>query len=229
MLLRALVGGGSMVLSDARQSPGDYLARVAGNHVTHISGTPSHWRRALMSPAAKDIHPRYVRMSGEVADQAIIDRLRAFYPDARVAHAFASSEAGVAFDVDDGKAGFPVHLVTLDAPVALRIQDGSLRIRSSRIASRYLGDNAPALVGADGFVDTGDMIEQRSDRCYFAGRREGIVNVGGLKVHPEEIEAVINRHPGVEMSLVRGRPIRLPGPLSSQTSSGSRRRPMHPV
>ncbi|MBV8776438.1 MAG: long-chain fatty acid--CoA ligase, partial [Alphaproteobacteria bacterium] len=33
----------------------------------------------------------------------------------------------------------------------------------------------------------------------------GIINVGGLKVHPEEIEAVINRHPEVRMSLVRGR------------------------
>jgi acyl-coenzyme A synthetase/AMP-(fatty) acid ligase len=205
MLLRALVGGGSMVLSNLREPPGEYLGRAAANRVTHISGTPSHWRRALMSPAARDIRPRYVRMSGEVADQAIIDRLRAFYPDATVAHAFASTEAGVAFDVDDGQAGFPAHLITEDAPVALRIEDGSLRIRSSRTAIGYLGDNAPSLLDADGFVDTGDMIEQRGDRCFFAGRREGIINVGGLKVHPEEIEAVINRHPDVQMSLVRGR------------------------
>src|SRR4029078_13263509 len=43
------------------------------------------------------------------------------------------------------------------------------------------------------------------ERSYFAGRRGGIINVGGLKVHPEEIEAVINRHPSVRMSLVQGR------------------------
>jgi len=35
--------------------------------------------------------------------------------------------------------------------------------------------------------------------------RGGIINVGGLKVHPEEIEAVINRHPDVRVSLVRAR------------------------
>ena len=70
ILLRALVGGGSMVLSGLREPLADYLGRVAANRVTHISGTPSHWRRALMSPVAKDISPRYVRMSGEVADQA---------------------------------------------------------------------------------------------------------------------------------------------------------------
>jgi acyl-coenzyme A synthetase/AMP-(fatty) acid ligase len=47
------------------------------------------------------------------------------------------------------------------------------------------------------------MVELRGDRYFFAGRRGGIINIGGLKVHPEEIEAVINRHPQVRMSLVR--------------------------
>ncbi len=55
----------------------------------------------------------------------------------------------------------------------------------------------------DGFVDTGDMVERCGDRYVFAGRRGGIINVGGLKIHPEEVEAVINRHPQVRMSLVR--------------------------
>ena len=58
---------------------------------------------------------------------------------------------------------------------------------------------------ADGFIDTGDIVELRGDRYYFVGRRGGIINVGGLKVHPEEVEAVINRHPDVRMSLVRSR------------------------
>ena len=61
------------------------------------------------------------------------------------------------------------------------------------------------LAGADGFVDTGDMVELRGDRYFFAGRHGGIINIGGLKVHPEEVEAVINRHPSVRMSLVRRR------------------------
>jgi acyl-CoA synthetase (AMP-forming)/AMP-acid ligase II len=56
-----------------------------------------------------------------------------------------------------------------------------------------------------GFVDTGDAIELRNCRYYFVGRRDGIINVGGLKVHPEEIEAVINRHPDVSMSLVKAK------------------------
>ena len=49
------------------------------------------------------------------------------------------------------------------------------------------------------------MLELRDGRYYFVGRRGGIINVGGLKVHPEEVEAVINRHPRVQMSLVKSR------------------------
>jgi acyl-coenzyme A synthetase/AMP-(fatty) acid ligase len=196
---------GSLVLSDAAEPVSDFLARAAAAGVTHISGTPSHWRRALMSGAASSIAPRYVRLSGEIADQAILDSLKTAYPAATVAHAFASTEAGVAFEVRDGEAGFPAALLERAGPVELRIEEESLHIRSAGTARRYLGQGGEPLRAADGFVDTGDRVEERAGRYYFMGRRGGIINVGGLKVHPEEVEAVINAHPWVRMSLVRPR------------------------
>jgi acyl-coenzyme A synthetase/AMP-(fatty) acid ligase len=57
------------------------------------------------------------------------------------------------------------------------------------------------------------MLELRGDRFYFQGRRDGMINVGGQKVHPEEVEAVINRHPQVRMSLVRTRKNPITGAL----------------
>jgi acyl-coenzyme A synthetase/AMP-(fatty) acid ligase len=206
ILLRALTGGGSMVLSSAGESVAAFMARAGADEVTHISGTPSHWRRALMSAATGSMAPSYVRLSGEACDQAILDKLRQAYPKANVAHAFASTEAGVAFDVRDGQAGFPASLIGQDSgDVTLRVEDGSLRIRSSRVAMRYLGDHTRALADARGFVDTGDMVELRGGRYHFVGRREGIINVGGRKVHPEAVEAVINQHPAVRMSRVSSR------------------------
>jgi len=203
--LRALLGGASLVLSNSEESVADHLVRLAQREVTHLSGTPSHWRRALMNPAIGKIAPRYVRLSGEIADQAILDALRATFPKAVIGHAYASTEVGVAFDVNDGRAGFPAaYLAGPRDGVDIKIVDGSLRIRSRCTASAYLGAAKP-LADTDGFVDTGDIVEQHGDRCHFAGRKGGINNIGGLKVHPEEVEAVINRHPGVRMSLVRGK------------------------
>jgi len=214
IFLRALLGGGSMVLSSAQESTADFLIRAGAHGVTHISGTPSHWRRALMSPSVRRITPRYVRLSGEIADQAILDHLRAFFPNAGITHAFASTEAGVAFDVGDGLAGLPASLIgRQNADVEMKVEDGSLRIRSARTASRYLGHEDGPLADRDGFVDTGDMLERRGDRYHFVGRRGGIINVGGSKVHPEEVEAVINGHPHVRMSLVRTRKNPITGAL----------------
>lgn len=206
ILLRALLGGGSLVLSAPGEAPASFLARAQQHGVTHITGTPSHWRRALMSPAARTASPSYARLSGEIADQSVIDHLQATYPRAKVGHAFASTEAGVAFEVTDGRAGFPAaFLDPNDSAVELKVEDDTLRIRSPRTAIRYLGPTADILLDTDGFVDTGDVVERRGDRYYFVGRRGGIINVGGLKIHPEEVEAVINRHPRVRMSLVTAR------------------------
>jgi acyl-CoA synthetase (AMP-forming)/AMP-acid ligase II len=204
IFLRALLNGGSLVLSDAEEAIGDFLIRAGAEGVTHISGTPSHWRRALMSPAVSQFAPKYVRLSGEIVDQAILDNLRATFESASIVHAFASTEAGVGFDVRDCLAGFPAEVLSnASRGVEIRIEQGSLRIRSARTASRYLGRET--IASNNGFVDTGDLVELRGDRYYFVGRRDGVINVGGEKVHPEEVETILNRHPLVQMSLVKGR------------------------
>jgi acyl-coenzyme A synthetase/AMP-(fatty) acid ligase len=204
IFLRALFHG-SLVLASAAESTADFLARAAAAGVTHISGTPSHWRRALMSGATARISPRYVRLSGEIADQPILDSLRSAFPEATVAHAFASTEAGVGFEVRDGRAGFPASLVGAPGAIDIDVARGTLRLRSAGNATDYLGAQAPALKDSDGFVDTRDRVELRDGRYVFIGRSGGVINVGGLKVYPEEVESVINAHPGVRMSLVKAR------------------------
>jgi acyl-coenzyme A synthetase/AMP-(fatty) acid ligase len=206
ILLRAIIGGGSMVLTEPGEAITDYVERLNANDVTHISGTPSHWRKLLMSGSASGFSPRYVRLSGEIADQAVLDGLSRAFPEASIGHAYASTEAGVGFAVNDGLEGFPASMLGPNRDgVEMKVEGGSLRIRSTRTAHAYVGRNAAALTDADGFVDTGDMIELRGDRYYFVGRRGGIINIGGLKVHPEEIEAVINGCAEVRMSRARSR------------------------
>jgi acyl-CoA synthetase (AMP-forming)/AMP-acid ligase II len=149
-----------------------------------------------------------------VADQTVLDSLRAAYPNARIAHAFASTEAGVAFDVNDGRAGFPASLLdNSDGPIEMKVQDGTLWIRSGRTATRYLGAAPAPIADSDGYVDTGDMVELADGRFYFRGRKGGIINVGGLKVYPEEVESVLNADPRVRMSLVKARRNPLTGSL----------------
>jgi acyl-coenzyme A synthetase/AMP-(fatty) acid ligase len=213
ILLRALTGAESLTLCDPREGVDAFLVRLGEAGVTHISGTPSHWRKVLMSGEARKIAPQRVRLSGEIADDAVIAGLRALYPNAHVEHAYASTEAGVAFVVSDGRAGFPASFVFEDGEVALRVVDDVLRVRSNRAALRYLGADAPALKDVDGFVDTGDVVALSGDRYLFVGRRGGIINVGGAKVHPEEVEAALNAHVAVRASRVFARKSPITGAL----------------
>jgi acyl-CoA synthetase (AMP-forming)/AMP-acid ligase II len=202
VFLRAALAGASLILPSPAEPPADFLERAGSSGVTHISGTPSQWRRALMCRAARCITPVYVRLSGEAADQALLNRLRAMYPRARIVHAFGSSEAGTVFEVTDGIDGFPAATLHSTPGVDLKIAADTLRVRSARTASRYLRRQAAPLRDAEGFVDTGDVVERRGNRCYFVGRRDGRMNIGGLKVYPEEVEAVVQRHPRIEMCRV---------------------------
>src|SRR5262249_53004008 len=66
--LRAVLTRSSLILAGPQEPVANFLQRAGKTGVTHISGTPSHWRRALMSPEADRIAPRYIRLSGEIAD-----------------------------------------------------------------------------------------------------------------------------------------------------------------
>ena len=57
IFLRAVLGGASLILSDAEETIADFLDRLGRGGVTHLTGTPSHWRRALMSPALRGSRP----------------------------------------------------------------------------------------------------------------------------------------------------------------------------
>lgn len=206
VFLRAMLAPASLVLSDRHEPVRDYLIRVGEAGVTHILGTPSHWRLALMSNALGRLAPRYVRLSGEIADQTVLDLLRAAFPKARMAHAYASTEGGVGFTVEDGREGFPASLIGARAGIEIAVRDDALYVRSGRTGRRYLGSAPEPLMAEDGFVDTGDLVERRGERFHFLGRRSGVINVGGAKVQPEEVEAVVNLHSSVSMSRVRARP-----------------------
>ena len=96
----------------------------------------------------------------------------------------------------------------------MKVEDGSLRIRSARTAARYLGDDAKSISQtrmASWIPATWSNSAVTATTSSVDG--DGVINVGGLKVYPEEVEAVINRHPLVRMSLVRTRKNPITGAL----------------
>ena len=78
--------------------------------------------------------------------------------------------------------------------IGIKIEKNKLFIRNEHVHKKYLG-NDKVFGSKDGWIDTGDMVHITNDRILFRGREDGIINVGGDKVYPEEIENVLLNHP----------------------------------
>jgi len=76
-----------------------------------------------------------------------------------------------------------------------RVVDGILQIKARSAMLGYL--NAPSPLTEDGWFNTGDSVEVDGEYIKFLGRRSEIINVGGEKVYPAEVESVIQEFPGV--------------------------------
>jgi acyl-coenzyme A synthetase/AMP-(fatty) acid ligase len=187
VLLQAIRGGDSVVDANDATDLDERLDRFARSGVNSLSATPTMWRMILRSRVCGDLPLRQITLGGEIAPQPLLNALRHRFA-ARVTHVYASTEAGAAFSVNDAREGFPRHFLD-SAPdgVALEVRDGILFVHAPLSGTAM----------ADGFVCTGDLVEVRGDRVYFVGRASGVVNVGGDKVSPEQVEQVLRQHPAV--------------------------------
>lgn len=192
VLLTAAGSGSTLIAAPGTGAVG--LAQAATRHgATHVSATPSLWRAMLMGFAEAKPPLRSLTLGGEASDQGVLDRLSALFPEARLRHIYASTEAGSLFAVRDGRAGFPAEwLDTGIDGVSLRIRNDILEVNSPR-----------AMRGMAGiWIDTGDLVQVVGDRVLFQGRNDGRVNVGGVKVSPEAVERRLLAVDGVHDLLV---------------------------
>lgn len=198
--------GQDLVVVDPSSLDG-WVAAAATYGVTAASGTPTFWRQTLMSQKARlaEVPLAQITLGGEPVDQAVLDQLRAVFPDARISWIYASSELGASIVVHDGRAGFPVEWLERDAPgrPRLSVRDGELVI-----ASPHHG------AGLGGEVPTGDAVLVEDGRVVITGRvSSDEINVGGSKVSAGVVRSVLQSHPDVAWAQVRGRKSALVGSL----------------
>lgn len=89
----------------------------------------------------------------------------------------------------------------------IKLDDGELLLRGPGIFDAYLTPWQPReSVLRDDWFATGDIAEMNDDGClYLRGRVRSVINVGGLKCFPEEVEAALCTHPGVKAARVIAR------------------------
>jgi acyl-coenzyme A synthetase/AMP-(fatty) acid ligase len=206
VILTAVIGGSTLLCADDGRLA-DLFDVAARHRPTHVSGTPTFWRALLLAVdrASSTLPLKQITIGGEAVEQELLDRLAAAFPTARIVHIYASTEAGALFAVTDRRSGFPARWLDEGVEgISLRIRDGALEVISPRAMSGYADDRRPPL-SDDGWLMTGDLVELRADRVHFCGRVDAMINVGGAKVIPEEVERVLMELPFVREVRVFGK------------------------
>jgi len=201
--LTAALWSGLLITPAERTMNGFHQAAMRWD-ATHISATPTFWRSFLMLADPSKMALQQITLGGEASDQPTLDRLRAAFPDVRMTHTYASTEAGVVYAVHDGKEGFPAEwLEKAPKGVELRIVEGFLQIRTPNMMRGYASKQDQPLL-EDGWLATADLAVVEGDRVRVLGRDDNTINVGGSKVYPLPVEAVILDVPGVIEAHVYG-------------------------
>jgi acyl-CoA synthetase (AMP-forming)/AMP-acid ligase II len=212
MLLHTLVNDATIVVPVTRQ-PIDAAEAINRHHVTHVSATPTFWRLLLVNAAAggPPLPLEQITLGGEVVPGELLDRLHDAFPSARITHVYAGTEFGSTIAVSDRRPGLPAALLerTDQSRPQVRVVDGELQVRSTVGMVGYLGESD---LDSE-WIPTGDLVERTADRLVFTGRINERINVGGTKVSPHLIEAVVHAVPGVAMAAAYGRPNPITGAI----------------
>jgi acyl-coenzyme A synthetase/AMP-(fatty) acid ligase len=96
-----------------------------------------------------------------------------------------------------------------------KVIDNILRIRARSAMLGYL--NAPSPFDHDGWYNTGDVVEMKDGYMRILGRKEEIINVGGEKVYPAEVESVILEMPNIKEVVVSGKKNPITGQIVTAT------------
>ena len=93
--------------------------------------------------------------------------------------------------------------------VIVKIEDGELLVKSPCVMTGYFRQESP--IDQDGWLHTGDAVEEIDGKYYYRGRKKEMIITGGVNVYPIEVENVLLQHPDIKQAAVVGVPDELWG------------------
>jgi long-chain acyl-CoA synthetase len=203
-LLYTLSNAGCLVTVQDR-NPDAVLRAVEKHEVELLPTSPTFINLILLSEAYNnyDLSSLQVITYGtEPMPENTLKRIHAVLPGVRLQQTYGLSELGIlrsksrdseSLWVKVGGEGFETKVV-----------DGILWIRAQSAMLGYL--NAPSPFDSEGWFNTGDAVILNGEFMRILGRTSEIINVGGEKVYPVEVESLLQSMDGVEDVTVSGEP-----------------------
>src|SRR5437870_5586598 len=201
-MLYQLSNGGCIVTVQNRD-PDTVLAMIEKYKVELLPTSPTFINLMLLS----DGHRRYdlsslqaVTYGTEPMPESTLRRFHSSLPHINLQQTYGLSEVGILRSKSRSSDSLWVKLG--GEGFQTRVVDGILQIKAESAMLGYL--NAPSPFTADGWFNTGDKVEVDGEYFRILGRQSEIINVGGQKVYPAEVESVLQEMPEIAEVSVYG-------------------------
>ncbi len=203
-LLYNLSNAGCVVtVSDRR--PESICRAIEQHRVELLPTSPTFLNLMLVSEAYRGFDLSSLRMvtyGTEVMPESTLRRFHATFPQVKLLQTYGLSEVGILRS--KSKADDSLWVKVGGEGFETRVVDGMLEIKAKSAMLGYL--NHPSPFTADGWFKTGDAVEVDGEYIRILGRKSELINVGGEKVYPAEVESVLQLMPGVEDVAITGQP-----------------------
>ena len=201
-MLYTLANGGAIVTVENR-TPDQVLSAIETYQVELLPTSPTFLNLILISEA----HKRYnlsslkvISYGTEPMPESTLNQFHQLFPNLRLVQTYGLSEVGIL--ASKSKDSNSLWMKLQGGDFETRIVEGILHIKSKSTMLGYL--NAANSMTEDGWFNTGDAVEVDGEYLRILGRKSEMINVGGEKVYPAEIENVIQALDNVAAVVVHG-------------------------
>jgi long-chain acyl-CoA synthetase len=183
-------GSGGCVVTVPQRTP-EMVARAIERHGVHTLPTsPTFLNLFLISGVAEQFDLsslKVIAYGTEPMPESTLARLNEVFPGVALVQTYGMSELGVLRS--RSRDSTSVWLKFTGEGFETKVVDGTLWVRADAAMLGYL--NAPDLFDADGWLNTQDQVEVDGDYMRILGRASDLINVGGQKVYPAEVENLL--------------------------------------
>lgn len=210
-LFYTLSNGGTLVTLQSREV-GQVCQTIERHRVQLLPTSPTFLNLLLLSEAHHNFDLSSlttITYGTEPMPEATLKRLHQLFPQVRLLQTYGLSEVGILRS--QSRSSDSLWVKVGGEGYQTRVVDGLLHIRAESAMLGYL--NAPSPFDEEGWFNTQDEVEVEGEYFRILGRRSELINVGGLKVYPAEVESVLLGLPYVADATVHGEK----NPITGQT------------
>ena len=187
-----ILSNGGVVITTKDRKPENVCKLIEKHKIELLPASPTFLNLLLLSDAYENYDMNSLKIISygtEPMPESTLKRLKIIFPDVKLLQTYGLIELGVMRSKSEKDDSLWVK-VGGDG-YNTRVVDGMLEIKAKSAMLGYL--NAPSPFTDDGWFKTGDTVEVKGEYIKILGRKSEIINVGGDKVYPQEVEAVIQK------------------------------------